>query len=326
MRVHIQSPANDPQFRFTRNQWDDALARASDISEPHVLTIGDTQAELSDAMREAEALITDARTIGRYFPGPAPQLKLLFATAAGLDGLAPFDWLPAGTALLNNRGAHADKAGEYAIMAVLMLAGRAVEFATDQREQRWVKRYGSVLRNRRVTIIGLGGLGGAAAMQCRRFGMHVTGVRTRSGAHEHCDEVITPAGLDRLLPDTEFLILACPLTPATRGMIDRRRIGLLPAGAGLVNIGRGALIDQDALCNALDAGRLRGAVLDVFEPEPVPPGHRLWTTRNLVMTPHVSADDPVTYNADSLDLFFDNLRAYRAGLPLPNRFDISRGY
>lgn len=326
MRIHIQSPADDPLFRFTRDQWDEALARASDIFEVFDVTIGSSEVELAAAMREAEALITDARTLRHYFPGPAPRVKLLFATAAGLDGLAPFDWLPAGAVLLNNRGAHADKAGEYAIMAVLMLASRTVEFATDQREQRWVKRYGSVLRNRRATVIGLGGLGGAAAMQCRRFGMHVTGVRTRLGPHEHCDEVITPAGLDRLLPDTEFLILACPLTPATRGLIDRRRIGLLPAAAGIVNIGRGALIDQDALCDALDAGRLRGAVLDVFEPEPVPAGHRLWTTPNLVMTPHVSADDPVTYNADSLDLFFDNLRAYRVGLPLPNRFDTLRGY
>jgi glyoxylate/hydroxypyruvate reductase len=109
-------------------------------------------------------------------------------------------------------------------------------------------------------------------------------------------------------------------------LLDRRRIGLLPAGAGVVNIGRGALLDQDALCDALDAGALGGAILDVFVPEPVPPGHRLWATRNLVMTPHVSADDPLTYNPNSLDIFFQNLRALRDGAPLPNRFDIARGY
>jgi phosphoglycerate dehydrogenase-like enzyme len=138
--------------------------------------------------------------------------------------------------------------------------------------------------------------------------------------------VIGPDALDEVLPRTKFLVLACPLTEATRGLIDRRRLGLLPPGAGVVNIGRGELIDQDALCDALDAGKLSGAVLDVFTPEPIPPNHRLWTTRNLIISPHTSADDPATYNPVSLDLFFDNLRAWRAGQPLPNRFDIARGY
>ena len=326
MRIHIQSPTDDPLFRFTQDQWDEAASRASDLPEIHAVTLGETVAELSDAMLEAEVLITDAATVRSYFPGAAAHLKILFVTAAGLDGLAPYDWLPPGVALLNNRGAHSEKAGEYAAMAVLMLANRVVEFATDQRERLWLKRYGSVLRNRRVTVVGLGGLGGAAAMQCRRFGMHVTGVRAHAAPHEHCDDVVTPAGLDRVLAHTEFLILACPLTEATRGLIDRRRFALLPETGCVVNIGRGGLIDQDALCDALDSGRLRGAVLDVFEPEPVPADHRLWTTRNLTMTPHVSSDDPATYNADSLDIFFDNLRAFAAGKALLNRFDTKRGY
>jgi phosphoglycerate dehydrogenase-like enzyme len=116
------------------------------------------------------------------------------------------------------------------------------------------------------------------------------------------------------------------LTDATRGLFDRRRLELLPEGAGVVNIGRGELIDQDALCDRLDAGHLSGAVLDVFDPEPIPPGHRLWTTRNLIISPHTAADDPATYNPLSLDLFLENLRAWRDGRPLPNRYDIARGY
>ena len=94
----------------------------------------------------------------------------------------------------------------------------------------------------------------------------------------------------------------------------------------MVNIGRGALTDQDALCDLLDSGHLSGAVLDVFTPEPIPPGHRLWHTRNLIISPHTAADDPATYNPRSLDLFFDNLRAWRDGTPMPNRFDPARGY
>ena len=160
-------------------------------------------------------------------------------------------------------------------------------------------------------VVGLGSLGGAVAGQAARFGMQVVGVRTRAEPHPDCARVVAVPGLDAELPGAEFLVLATPLTDATRGLLDRRRIGLLPAGAGVVNIGRGALVEQDALCDALDVGALGGAVLDVFVPEPVPPGHRLWGTRNLVMTPHVSADDPKTYNPNSLDIFFRNLRALR---------------
>ena len=325
MRIHLQNPVNDPLFRFSREMWDAAAARAGDIGAGHTVSIGDTAQEFAVGMAEAEVLISDTDTINASFPVAAPHLQLISVTSAGLNLLAPFGWLPAGVKLLNNSGTHADKAGEFALMSVLMLVNRIPEFVTDQRAGRWRKLWGTVLRGRRVVVVGLGSLGGAAAKHLSQFGMHVTGVRTRAEPHPHCAEVITTADLDRVLPGAEFLVLACPLTDATRNLLDRRRLALLPDGAGLVNIGRGALLDQDALCDELDAGRLT-AVLDVFVPEPVPPGHRLWTTPNLIMSPHTSADDPNTYNADSLDIFFVNLRARRDGKPMPNYFDPQRGY
>jgi phosphoglycerate dehydrogenase-like enzyme len=183
-----------------------------------------------------------------------------------------------------------------------------------------------VLAGRTITIVGLGTLGGATAEHAARFGMRVIGVRANPAPHPACERVIGTNTLDDVLPDTEFLVLACPLTDATRNLLDRRRLALLPPGASLLNIGRGGLLDQDALCDALDSGALSGAVLDVFTPEPIPPGHRLWTTPNLIISPHTSADDPATYNPYSLDIFLDNLRAWRDGESLPNRFDIARGY
>jgi glyoxylate/hydroxypyruvate reductase len=326
MRIHIQNPVNDPLFLFSRRIWEQAAARAPDVGAGHAVTIGDTDADFTAGIAEADALITEIGVVAAKFPCVAPRLKLLFITNAGLDRLAPFDWLPQGVALLNNAGTHAVKAGEFVIMSVLMLANHVPEMVTHQRAGRWHKLWGAVLDGRRVTVVGLGSLGGAAAMQAARFGMHVTGVRATLRAHPHCAEVITPDELDRALPRTEFLVLACPLTDATRGLMDRRRLGLLPNGAGLVNVGRGALVDQDALCDLLDGGKLSGAVLDVFTPEPIPQGHRLWSTPNLIISPHTAADDPNTYNARSLDLFFDNLRAWREGRPMPNLFDPARGY
>lgn len=326
MRIHIQNPVDDPLFMFSRSMWDAAAARAPDVGAGHDVTIGDSDADFVAGIAEAEALVTEIGVVWAKFPCNAPKLKLLFITNAGLDALAPFDWLPPGVTLLNNAGVHSVKAGEFAIMSVLMLANRVPEMVTHQRAGQWRKLWGAVLDGRRVTVVGLGSLGGGAAMQAARFGMHVTGVRATARPHAHCAEVISLGGLDDVLPRTEFLVLACPLTDATRGVMDRRRLELLPRGAGVVNIGRGALVDQNALCDLLDEGYLSGAVLDVFTPEPIPAGHRLWSTRNLVISPHTAADDPASYNPRSLDLFFDNLRAWRAGTPMPNLFDVGRGY
>ena len=326
MRIHIQNPVDDPLFLFSREMWDAAVSRALDVGSGHDVSIGDSDADFDAGIAEAEALVTEIGVVAAKFPCHAPRLRLLFITNAGLDRLAPFDWLPPGIALLNNAGIHATKAGEFAIMSVLMLANRVPEMVTHQRAGRWQKLWGAVLANRHVTIVGLGSLGGAAAREARHFAMRVTGVRTTAQQHPHCDEVIATRDLDRVLPRSEFLVLACPLTDATRGLMHRARLSSLPRGAGIVNIGRGALVDQDALCDLLESGHLSGAVSDVFTPEPIPASHRLWTTRNLIISPHTAADDPNTYNPHSLDLFFANLRAARAGRPMPNLFDPGRGY
>ncbi len=326
MRIHVQTLPEDPQFAITPALWAEAASRAPDVSAGHSVSFGETAEQFQAAVQDVEALVAQTGAVRALFPAPAPRLWLIYCTSAGLDSLAPFDWLPPGVQLLNNRGTHANKAGEYGIMALLMLANRMPGFATAQRAGQWTPRHGAVLAGRHVVVVGLGSLGGAVAEQAARFGMRVTGVRSRVEPHPACERVITLRDLDAELPNAEFLVLAPPLTDATRGLLDRRRIGLLPPGSGVVNIGRGALLDQDALCDALDGGRLSGAILDVFVLEPVPPGHRLWTTPNLVMTPHVSADDPATYIPLSLDIFFRNLRALRDGGTLPNRFDTVRGY
>ena len=325
MRVHIHNDPSDPLYVISRAHWDAAVARAGEIGRGHVVTIGANDGEFGAAIGATEALITCPPVILRHFPGPAPALRLVFVTVAGVDRLAPFDWLPPGVALLNNRGAHA-KGGEFAIMAVLMLVNHLPALIAQQRAQRWEQLHGGVLAGRRLTVIGLGTLGGSAAAHAAHFGMHVTGVRARPEPHPACNRVVTAAELDAVLPETEFLVLACPLTAATRNLIDRRRLALLPRGAGVINIGRGAVLDQDAVCDLLDAGHLGGAVLDVFAHEPVPSGHRLWATPNLVVTPHVSSDDPANYIPRSLDIFFANLRALAEGRKPPNQVDLARGY
>ena len=326
MRIHLQYVDNASNFPLDRKLWDAASARSPDVSSGHNVSFGETEAEFRAAEPEMEVLIAQTSALVPLRPLNAPKLKMIFMTSAGLEKLAPFDWLPEGVTLLNNRGTHAVKAGEFGIMALLMLASRIPAIVSAQREGTWRPIHGSVLGGRTVVVVGLGALGGSTAAHAAAFGMRVIGVRNTPGPHEACAQVVGMDGLDAVLPEAEFLFLAPPLTDRTRGLLSRERIARLPKGAGVVNIGRGGLVDQDALLDALDAEHLSGAVLDVFTPEPVPDGHRLWTTKNLVMTPHVSADDPATYNDRTLDIFFDNLRALRDGRALPNRFDPARGY
>jgi len=330
MRIHVQNPADEAIFPITPAQWANAVRRSPDMADLQVSFASD-EAGYQQAMAEAEALVTWTRIVHERFPkgalpAAAPKLRMIFCTSAGLDRLAPFDWLPEDVVLLNNRGTHAAKAGEYGLMALLMLANHIPYFAEQQREGRWQPRFASVLAGRTVCVIGLGTLGGAVAERAKQFGMHVIGVRGGSAPHPACIRVVPQAEMDTVLPEAEFLVLACPLTPQTQGLLDRRRMERLPPGAKLVNIGRGGLWDQEALCDLLDSGHLGGAVTDVAVPEPLPPGHRMWRTPGLFITPHMSSDDPITYNDQSLDILFENIRAMRAGRPWLNRVEPGRGY
>jgi len=326
VRIHLQSHRNPSNFPLTQAVWDAAAAHAPDVAGGHSLSFGEDEAAFAEGMRDAEALIAQPAGLLAWGLPPSPKLKLIYLTSAGLEKLAPFAWLPPGVPLLNNRGAHAVKAGEFGLMALLVLVNHLPALVTAQHEGRWEPRHGSALAGHRVVVVGLGALGGTTAQHAAQFGMRVTGVRTRAEPHPACERVVAVAELDSVLPEAEIVFLATPLTDATKGLLSRERIALLPRGAGVANIGRGGLVDQDAVLDALDSGHLGGAVLDVFTPEPIPPGHRLWTTRNLIITPHTSADDPNTYNLRSLEIFLDNLRAFRDGKELPNRYDIARGY
>src|ERR1700722_4203865 len=212
MRIHLQNPADDPLFDFSRDMWTAAITRAPDIGDGHTVTIGVSSADFAAAIQAAEALICDVSVIRAEFPCAAPRLKLLFVTNAGLDRLAPFDWLPPGVILMNNRGTHAVKSGEFGIMAVLMLASRVPEMVTHQRDGVWRKLWGSAVTGQPITIIGLGALGGSIAHHAAGFRMDVTWVRATPKPHPDCARVIDIDALDAALPGTQFLALAWPLT------------------------------------------------------------------------------------------------------------------
>jgi phosphoglycerate dehydrogenase-like enzyme len=197
---------------------------------------------------------------------------------------------------------------------------------TNQRLKVYDSLYASPIAGKTLVVIGTGSLGGAAAKKVQALGVHVIGVNRSGRAVDGCDEVVTAEQLDEVLPRADYLLTATPDTPETRGLLDRRRLNLMKKTAGIVNIGREALIDYDALCDKLEEGSLCGAILDVFDPEPIAETSRLWHTKNLIITPHISADDGDAYVPMTLDLFLRNMQFFLAGEPLLNPIQPERGY
>ena len=156
--------------------------------------------------------------------------------------------------------------------------------------------------------------------------MHVIGVNRSGNPVDGCDEVVTTGQLDEVLPRADYLLIATPDTPETRGLMDRRRLDLMKPAAGIINIGREAVMDYDALCDKLEEGSLGAAILDVFDPEPVEQHSHLWSTSNLIITPHVSADDGDAYIPMTLGLFFENMRRFVSGDELLNPIRKELGY
>jgi phosphoglycerate dehydrogenase-like enzyme len=323
MRIHFHDTLDHEKLPVLPEDWDKAAALAGEAGQGHGVSFHTDWDAVKD---EVEVVIAPPYRLKEVDLHAAPKLRLVQSTWAGMDGLYPFDMIPRQAILMNNRGVHGRRAGEFCAMAILMLTNRLPMFFTQQRAGLWRREIGSLASAKKLTVVGLGAIGTEAAKWGKRLGMDVTGVRHGSAAHPDCDRTLAFERLDEVIGTTDILLLACPLTPKTEGLLSKARIGSLPAGAGVVNVGRGRLVDQEALCDALAVGHLGGAVLDVFAVEPIPKDDRIWTVPNMVITPHMSADDPDTYNADTLAIFFENLRAFEAGERPPTAVDRDKGY
>jgi phosphoglycerate dehydrogenase-like enzyme len=319
VHVHIENtPTSAPVFRVTPEMFAAAAARHPDLANRVRVSIGDDLASFDAAMATAEVLI------GWRFPrenlrARAPLLRWIHLKGAGMEHLLPLDWMPADLVLTTNSGVHAQKAGEFVTMAILMLQNAMPALMTNQRQARWQQIFSTSVVGKTLAVIGVGHMGGVAAMSARRLGLRVLGVRRSRRPHRHVDAMYGPDELHQVLPQADFVLLAAPLTAATRNLIGRPQLDLMRPGAGIINMGRGGLLDHEALVSKLARGEIGGAILDVFAPEPLPADSPLWSAPNLVITPHVSSDDAARYMPLTLDLVFSNLRRYLEGRPLRNR-------
>jgi len=228
--------------------------------------------------------------------------------------------------LTNNSGIHVEKIREAATMALLMLNARIPAIVTNQHKACWEAIFTPRIAGKTVLVIGVGDMGAAVAGAAKALGLRVLGVRRSGAAHPDVDRMVPITALDTVLAEADFIVLATPLTPETRNLLDRRRIGLMKQGAGFFNIGRAGSVDHDALVAALRAGALSGAILDVHDPEPLPASSPLWHADNVVLTPHVTSDDLDEYLPKTFDLVFANAARLMRGEPLLNIVDPARGY
>ena len=261
----------------------------------------------------------------------ATGLKWYCCGFAGVDLLSD-DGLYANpdVMLSNSSGAYGLTISEHILMVTLMLLRHAPTYCADQTAGRWgeVMPMRSIIGST-VTVIGTGDIGTEFARRAKALGAKsVRGVRrTKKAADPAFDEIHTNEELDALLPDTDILVLALPATGETKNILSAERIALLPRRACVVNVGRGSAIDQTALVDALNAGRIAGAALDVFQREPLPENDPAWTAKNLIVTPHISGQMSLGYTRDrNVELFCEDLERYGKGEKPVRLVDRKIGY
>jgi len=253
----------------------------------------------------------------------APSLRWVHAHSSGADRPVYGELRARGVEVTTSSGANAGVVVQTALAGVLMLARRFPQLLTAQRDKTWAPLVGSGLprdlAGQTAVIVGWGPIGQGLGALLSALGLRVVSVRSSAGAAlAPAVESVRFEDIGRVLPRADWLLLACPLTERTRGLVDAAALALLPPGARLVNVARGEVVDEAALIEALRGGALAGAYLDVFAHEPLPADSPLWSLPNVIVTPHTAGHSDGN-EARVAALFLDNLRRWNAGLPLLNR-------
>lgn len=299
---------------------------ADHFGTPPVLRPADLRRWL-DLLAGADVLLDFDWYAPSNLPRNAPNVRWIQATRSGVGQYLRAHGLDrAGIVITNCAGVHAEPLVEFVVLGLLHFLKDVPRLLAATADRAWTPWVVPTLAGRRVLLVGLGGLGTAIAATLAGLGVEVWGMR-RSPAPPPpgVARVVVRAELEDALRDVDAVVLACPATPETHHLIGARELAAVRPGALLVNVARGAVVDEAALADALHRGHLGGAALDVFEVEPLPASSPLWGLPNVLIAPHtmsiVEAENPRI-----IDLFLDNLGRYLEGRPLRNVFQVDRGY
>jgi phosphoglycerate dehydrogenase-like enzyme len=284
-------------------------------------------AQLRPLLARAEVLFTFRFPV--EWLQQAPELQWIQLTSAGADhmiGAGMIDRRP-DVLVTTASGIHAIPISEQVIGYILVFCRGFLRDWRAQREARWDRYTPEEAAGKTLGIVGYGPIAQRTAALAQALGMRVVVLRHTPQAHAEppIERFYTPDQLHDMLGVSDFVLLAAPFTPQTRGMIDAAALAAMRPTAVFINISRGGLVDEPALIAALQGGQIAGAALDVFAQEPLPAESPLWAMQNVFITPHMAGANP-SYNHRATELFCDNLRRYIAGQPLRNRVDPARGY
>ena len=336
IKIHIKNNHGRPgtfpcdlegekNFTITKEHFEKALENETEIKDQIEFIIDWDEDNFNSSMSNSDILLTyDFPT--KNLKEIAPNLKWIHCTAAGVEHMFPFNWAYDGLKITNSSGVHAKKAGEFGLMSVLMLQNHIPKIVTNQKNKDFISTFGNPIAGKNIVLIGTGSLGSSMAKLVAPLGANIIGVNKKGKSVEGCSKIITIDKLDSVLPNADILYLALPETPETKNLIDKRRLDLLKSTCGIVNIGRQSALDYEVLCDKLENNDLAGAILDVFNPEPIDKNSRLWNTKNLIITPHVSSDDNGNYVKLTLELFVKNLKLFIKKKELTNQIDKELGY
>ncbi len=280
-------------------------------------------------LEEADILFDFDQTHLGDLPELAPKVRWIQSTSSGIgpfvERMGYAERMP-NTVFTRASGVHAQPLAEFCVMVMLLFRKGLHRMMRDQQRKHWERYAGTDLAGRTVVVVGVGAVGSEIVRMTKALGMRVIGVDRQGFLFDPdsipLDEFHPVSELRSVLPLAEHLVLIAPHTPQTEGMIGAGELALLPKGAILINVARGALVDEEALADALASGHLDGAGLDVFAEEPLPEDSPLWDMPNVLVSPH-SASTSDRENRRLTDLFCDNLRRFLSGQPLLNLLDLS---
>jgi phosphoglycerate dehydrogenase-like enzyme len=307
---------------------DESLRLLAEAGEGVRFVVAQRPEGLAHAAADAEVLFcssADPRPLAEFLPH-APRVRWIHVRWAGLDTTLLPPVVEHEATLTNSRGVYSAALGEYVLAAILFFAKDLRRMVRSQEAGVWDVFDVGMVSSSTLGIVGYGDIGRAIAERAKPMGMRVLALRRSAPETDPLvDEFVAPDRLSDLMARSDYVAAALPLTSETRRFVDRRAIDALKPSAVFMNVGRGPVVDEEALIEALEAKRIRGAALDVFVNEPLPPGHAFYRMDNVLLSAHC-ADHTRTWRDDAVRLFLDNLRRYRSGAPLRNVVDKARGY
>lgn len=312
----------------TREIVDEYIRLAGESLKGHELVVCE---DLESIWREIEG--ADVMIGWRILPeilARAKKLKWIQFGSTGIDHTVFPELIESDVILTTLGGIHTRPVAEHVLGQMLCLTRRldlAMKLQAQHRfERAEIASTADELAGKTIGIIGLGRIGLNIARLAKALEMRVIGTKRTLGGRLPCvDEVYSSTELDRVLPEADYLVLVLPLTGETQALLGGREIGMMKQGARLINVARGAMVDHDALAEALESGRLAGAALDVFPQEPLPPDSPIWNLPNVLITPHTAASTP-RYAERAAEVFRRNLNAFATGGEMVNVYDRARGY